>query len=89
MPAAKSVFRDEAFALRGQREPIDGLLRVTAPHEWAILLGLVLAMAAVGAWGVFGSVERGLRVDCVLIVPGERHAENVRRRRAGRRRERR
>lgn len=75
MSEDRSVFREEAFALRGQREPIDGLLQVTAPHEWAILAGLVLAALAVVGWGFLGSVERGLRAGCVLAVPGERYGE--------------
>ncbi len=75
MPSDSGLFREEAFARRGQREPIDGLLRVTAPHEWVILLGLVLALGATAAWGLFGSVERSLGADCALVQPDERYAE--------------
>ena len=70
----RGLFRDEALARRGQREPIDGLLRVTAPHEWAVLVGLGLVLAAVSVWAVFGSVERSLAADCVLAQRGERYA---------------
>ena len=48
---------------------MDGLLRVTAPHEWVILLGLVLALAAVALWGLLGTVERSLGADCALVKP--------------------
>ena len=38
----RRLFREAAFARRGQTEPLDGLLRVTAPHEWVILVGPAL-----------------------------------------------
>ena len=66
------LFRQEAFARRGQAEPIDGLLRVTAPHEWAILGILGLAVIGVVLWGVFGRIERSVSAACTLAAPGER-----------------
>ena len=66
-------FRENALARMGRPQPLDDLLRVTAPHEWAILVGLGLALLCVLAWGLFGSVERGLSVDSVLTPPGERY----------------
>ena len=70
--ARRRLFREEAFARRGQTEPLDGLLRVTAPHEWAVVAGLGLAFLGLVAWGLFGSVERNLSSHCVLAQPGER-----------------
>ena len=70
--ARRRLFREEAFARRGQTEPLDGLLRVTAPHEWAVVAGLGLALLGLVAWGLFGSVERNLSSHCVLAQPGER-----------------
>jgi len=61
------------MARKGRREPIDGLLRVTAPHEWLILIALVVAVGVFTAWGTFGEVERGLTVDCLLVYPGDRY----------------
>ena len=66
------LFRQEAYNRRGQAEPIDGLLRVTAPHEWAILGILGLVVIGVVAWGVFGRIERSLSAGCILATPGER-----------------
>ena len=71
--ARKRLFREEAFARRGQTEPLDGLLRVTAPHEWVIVAGLGIALLGVIAWGLFGSVERSLSSECLLAQPGERY----------------
>ena len=67
------LFRENAVTRMGRPQPLDDLLRVTAPHEWAILTALALALSCALAWGLFGSVERGLSVDCVLTLPGERH----------------
>ena len=71
--AKRNLFREEAFARRGQTEPLDGLLRVTAPHEWMIVVALVLALLGLVFWGLFGSIERSLSSECLLARPGERH----------------
>ena len=71
--AKRNLFREEAFARRGQTEPLDGLLRVTAPHEWVMVAGLGLALLGVVVWALFGSIERSLSSECVLARPGERH----------------
>ena len=56
MSERRRLFRDEAFARRGRSEPIDGLLRITAPHEWLFLAMLGCAMLAVLLWAVFGTI---------------------------------
>ncbi len=68
MPERRRLFRDEAFARRGRSEPIDGLLRVSAPHEW--LFGALLGCALIGllAWAVFGTLERGISTPCTLVA---------------------
>ena len=68
------LFREAAVARRARPEPLDARLQVTAPHEWMVLAGLGLAFLALIAWGGFGSVERGLAVEAVLVQPGERYA---------------
>ena len=77
MSERRRLFRDEAFARRGRSEPIDGLLRITAPHEWLFLAMLGCAMLAVLLWAVFGTIERGLSAPCVLAstLAGEPAAE--------------
>ena len=67
------MFREEAFARRGRTESLDGLLRVTAPHMWIVLAGLVLVLAGVLVWLLVGSVERTVAADCALARPGERY----------------
>ena len=68
------LYREEAVVHRWKAESLDDLLRVTAPHEWAIVATLAAVLLGVVAWGLLGSVERTLSADCVLARPGERHA---------------
>ena len=68
------LYREEAVVHRWKAESLDDLLRVTAPHEWAIVATLAAVLLGVVAWGLLGSVERALSADCVLARPGERHA---------------
>ena len=68
-----SQFRESAIVRNANPEPLEDRAQVTAPREWVVLLCLGLILAALVAWGVFGSVERTLRSDGVLVadvVPG-------------------
>ena len=67
-----SPFRERAIVRNAQPEPLDDRAQVTAPREWVVLACLGLALAALVAWGVLGSVERTLRTDGVLVRSGER-----------------
>lgn len=71
MAERKRLFREEASARRGRAEPIDGLLRITAPHEWLFLVLLGVALLGVLAWAVLGTIERGYSADCLLVAPDE------------------
>ena len=68
-----SLFREEAVASRNQRQQLDRLLRITAPHERVVLAGIGLVLLAFLGWAVFGSVEREVRADGILVEPGARH----------------
>ena len=70
----ESPFREGALTRNAEPEPLDDRAQLTAPHEWAVLACLALVLAAIVAWGVFGSVERTVRSDGLLVLPGERHA---------------
>ena len=72
-PVFASPFREEAVASRNRRQQLDRLLRITAPHERVVLAGIGLVLLAFVAWALFGSVERSVRADGVLIEPGARH----------------
>ena len=68
------LFRETAIIHNAQPEPLDEPLRVTAPHEWAMLAGLGIALLGVAAWAAFGSVERSFSGEGALVRAGERHA---------------
>lgn len=73
MSFRRGLFREEAAAHRGKPEPLDGLLRVTAPHEWLILVALGLSALGIVAWALLGTVERDLNAACALALAGERY----------------
>ena len=66
-------FREEAATSRNERQQLDRLLRITAPHERILLAGVGLALVGFLAWALFGSVVRTVSFDGVLIEPGTRH----------------
>ena len=68
-----SPFRREALANRNQRQQLDHLLRVTAPHERIILASIGVALLALAAWAVFGRIPTGVTVDGILVESGVRH----------------
>ena len=53
-----SPFREEAVAASANRQQLDRLLRVTAPHERVVLAAAGLILAGVGAWLLFGDTAR-------------------------------
>lgn len=68
------LFREKAIARKGQTEPLDSLLRVTAPREWIILCALAIALLSVAVWVILGSIEQKVAATCILAMPGQRHA---------------
>ena len=66
-------FREHAVAASATRQQLDRLLRVTAPHERLVLAAVALILAGLGSWIVFGSVAREIRLEGVLLAPGERY----------------
>lgn len=62
------AFRSQAQ--RGRTEPLDGLLRVTAPHEWVLLVALAAALGGVVAWGALGGLGRSVSGSCVVVGSG-------------------
>ena len=62
-----------AAEAKNEREQLDRLLTVTAPHERLTLGCIGLVVFAFAGWFLFGSVERSVTLDGVLIEPGARH----------------
>ena len=68
-----SLIRERAMARKTQPEPVDDLMRVTAPREWMLLVGVAAVLAAVVLWGSLATVERTVSVRGVVLKAGERH----------------
>ena len=68
-----SPFLEEAAASRSERQQLDRLLRIAAPHERLLLAGIGALVLALVSWALLGSVVRTVTVDGVLIKPGDRH----------------
>ena len=58
---------------KDEREQLDRLLRISAPHERIALAAAALFVLAFAAWLLFGTVVRSVTVEGVLIEPGKRH----------------
>ena len=65
-------FREQAIAASANRQQLDRLLRVTAPHERIALVAVGLILVGVGAWALFGTIDREVTLNCVLFVPEAR-----------------
>lgn len=66
-------FREEAAASRNERQQLDHLLRITAPHERIILVGIALVLVGFVLWALLGSTVRSVTFNGVLIEAGARH----------------
>ena len=66
-------FLEKALASKDQRQQLDHLLRVTAPHERLLLAGVGVLLLALAVWRLFGSITLGLRLEGVLIEHGDRY----------------
>ncbi|MCY4541762.1 MAG: HlyD family efflux transporter periplasmic adaptor subunit [Rhodobacteraceae bacterium] len=69
-----SIFRERAQIRSAQPEPIDGLLRVTAPHEWMLLACLAAMIFLAAAWSGLARVDEMLVGDGALAQRSERYA---------------
>ena len=68
------MFRERSIVRSAEPEPLDEPAQVTAPHEWVLMAGLALLLTGTFGWALFGSVQRTLVGDGVLLRSGERIA---------------
>jgi len=68
------LFRERALLRQARPDPLDDLPRVTAPHEWIVLVGFAVAFVATCVWSAFGSLDRSVAAHCVIQWSGERHS---------------
>ncbi len=63
------MFRERALERRARQEPLDDRLQITAPHEWLMVVGLVLVVVTLALYGTLVRVERSVSYDAALILP--------------------
>ena len=51
------LFREKSIERINQPEDLDDYIRVTTPSVWIVLIAVVLALAAIVGWMVFGTVD--------------------------------
>ncbi|MDE0115394.1 MAG: biotin/lipoyl-binding protein [bacterium] len=68
-----ALYRQRAYEQRGRVAPIDGLLRVSLPHEWLLLGVLAAVVIGVLVWSFVGRLESGVSGPCALHASGVRH----------------
>ena len=51
------VFREKSMKRVSQPEDLDDYIRVTTPSVWIVLIAVVLVLAAVVGWMIFGTVD--------------------------------
>ena len=70
LPAERGLFRQAALERLSTPDRLDELIEVTSPRSWLSLVAVVGLLAAVAAWGVYGSVSSVVRGEGMLIREG-------------------
>ena len=65
-------FREEAAAARSERQQLDQLLLISAPHERIMLAVTGVVLVAFVLWVLLGSVVRNVTLDGIVISEGTR-----------------
>ena len=65
-------YRKQATTSKSERDQLDDLLKVTAPHQRIFLAVIGVIFLVFLCWMAFGSVTRTLSIDGVLIESGPR-----------------
>ena len=51
------LFREKSIKRINQPEDLEDYIRVTTPSVWIVLIAVVLVLAAILGWMVFGAVD--------------------------------
>ena len=71
-----SLFREKSLKSVASPESMDQYLRVTSPGVWALLAGVIILLAGLVVWGIFGHIDTKVQVAvvsdqnaCICYVP--------------------
>ena len=56
--AGSAIFRAKSMERVSSPEALNDYIRVTTPSVWIVLLAIVVLLAGMLAWSIFGTVER-------------------------------
>ena len=68
-----NLFREEAADLRSERQQLDHLLMVSAPHERILLMLTGVVLVVFSLWLLLGSIARSVTHEGVLVSEGRRY----------------
>ncbi|MCY4188215.1 MAG: HlyD family efflux transporter periplasmic adaptor subunit [Bryobacterales bacterium] len=66
-------FLQEAQRSKSEREQLDRLLRIVAPHERAVLAGICAIVLALVSWALFGRISETVAINGILVKLGDRY----------------
>lgn len=66
----KPIFRKVALDRLSSPEQLDQLITVTSPKGWVALATMAAIIAAVIAWGIFGSIATKVNGTGMILAPG-------------------
>lgn len=62
----ETIFRKKSIDRISSPEELDTYLKVTTPSVWLILIGIIIVLVGVIAWGVFGDIKTYAPVGCIV-----------------------
>lgn len=51
------LFREKSISRMNQPEDLEDYIRVTTPSVWIVLIAVILVLAAIVGWMIFGTVD--------------------------------
>ncbi len=63
MENASGIYREKSLKRVSSPEELDEYIRVTNPGVWLLLIGIVIFLLGICAWGVFGRLETTLDIS--------------------------
>lgn len=62
----ETIFRQKSVDRVSSPEELDKYLKVTSPRVWVVLIGIIIILIGVIAWGSFGKLKTYANVGCVI-----------------------
>lgn len=62
----KKIFREKSMERVSSPEQLDDYIRVTSPGMWMVMGAVVLLLAGVCVWGIFGRLDTVIKAPAVV-----------------------